>query len=262
MTDRPVARRQIDIGAVLNRIVETYSATARTLILGALIVFVPVALVSALTRNSVLGSALAALVSLIASTWYAGMVVKTVQDVQDGRVDSPLGELFSSVTPVLWQLILVGFVAGLGIAVGLVLLIVPGLILLTIWAVAPPVVVLENPGVFASLRRSRELVRGNGWQVFGVIVAIFAVILVVSLVIGSIGAIGDSFVLVFVVDLALRLLLAPVYALASAVLYFALRAAHEQSPAPPGGFEPPAPGFEPPAPPPAGGSVPPPGATT
>ena len=126
--------------------------------------------------------------------------------------------------------------------VGLILFIVPGLIILTIWSVASPVVVVENPGVFAALGRSRELVRGNGWQVFGVIVAIFAIILVVSIVIGSIGAIGDSFVLFFLVQLLLNVALAPIYALAAAVLYFALRSAHGQ----PVGIDPATGGFAPP----------------
>ena len=101
---------------------------------------------------------------------------------------------------------------------------------------------VENPGVFAALGRSRALVRGNGWQVFGVIVAIFAIILVVSIVIGSIGAIGDSFVLFFLVQLLLNVALAPIYALAAAVLYFALRDAHGQ----PVGLDPATGGFAPP----------------
>ena len=63
--------------------------------------------------------------------------------------------------------------------IGFILIIVPGLILITIWSVAAPVVVLENPGVFAALRRSRELVRGNGWQVFGVILVLYIVVGVV-----------------------------------------------------------------------------------
>ena len=73
-----------------------------------------------------------------------------------------------------------GIVAGIAIGIGFLLLIVPGLILMTIWSVAAPVLVLERAGVFASLGRSRELVRGNGWQVFGVIVAIFAIEIVLG----------------------------------------------------------------------------------
>jgi hypothetical protein len=147
-------------------------------------------------------------------------------------------------------------VAGIAIFFGFLLLIVPGLILITIWSVAAPSVVLEGKGVFEALGRSRELVRGNGWQVFGVLVALLAIILVASIVIGSIGAIGDSFIVLVIVSLLLFALLSPLQALAQAVLYFALREAHGQpalsapTGAIAGGFAPPVPP-EPVAPPPA-----------
>ena len=57
--------------------------------------------------------------------------------------------------------------------IGFILLIIPGLFLIVIWSVVAPVVVLERPGVFAAFGRSRELVRGNGWNVFAVIVLVF-----------------------------------------------------------------------------------------
>ncbi len=101
------------------------------------------------------------------------MVVELVADVQDGRRDARAGQLLRAVTPVIGQLILVGLVAGVGVVIGFILLIIPGLILLTIWAVSAPVVVLERPPGLKALGRSRELVRGNGWQVFGVILVLF-----------------------------------------------------------------------------------------
>ncbi|MCD6727704.1 MAG: hypothetical protein LT070_10785 [Solirubrobacteraceae bacterium] len=263
------AARRIDIGGVLGKAFDTYGKYLSTLVLGALVVFVPVALIAALLSSSVFGSLIAAVASIIGTTWYSGMVVRTVQDVQDGRLDSTLGELFSSVTPVLGQLILVGLVAGLGIAIGFVLLIVPGLILLTIWAVAAPVVVVERPGVFAALSRSGALTKGNRWQVFGVIVVIFAVVIAVGIVFGAISAIGDSVVLSFLVQLAMNVLIAPIWALAAAILYFALREAQGEQALPGsmevfaggaggGGFTPPAPpDSAPPAPgPPAAWSPP------
>ena len=67
-----------------------------------------------------------------AGTLYQGMVVALVNDVQDGRRDYTVGELFRAVTPVLLPLIVAGFLAGIGIGIGLILLIIPGLILLTI----------------------------------------------------------------------------------------------------------------------------------
>jgi len=63
----------------------------------------------------------------------------------DGRRDSTPRELLNAATPVLWKLILVGLVAGIGVVVGLILFVVPGLILFTVWFVAAPVWVTSHP---------------------------------------------------------------------------------------------------------------------
>jgi uncharacterized membrane protein len=125
---------------------------------------------------------------------------------------------------VLGQLILVGIVAGVGIVIGFVLLIVPGLILITIWSVAAPVVVLERPGVFAALARSRELVRGNGWQVFGVILVLDILVVIVGSGI-ELGADSAGSGVGIVARVIVGVLSAPLSALAAAVLYFELRGA-------------------------------------
>ncbi len=214
MTTTPVSARKIDIGAVLSRIFQLYGDTWQVLIPIALMLFVPVALISAIFADSVFGSFVANLLSLVAALFFAGVVVRAVQDAYEDRtVDQSVGQLFSAVAPVVFQLFLVGLVAGIAVAIGLLLLIVPGLILLTIWCVAAPVVVLEKPGVFAALGRSYRLVKGNGWQVFGVLVAIFAITIVLAIVIGAIGAIGDSIVVLFLVTLLLTVAIAPLQAL-------------------------------------------------
>ena len=121
------------------------------------------------------------------------MVVQLVRDVIDGRRDSSAGDLLRSVSPVVLTLIIVSILAGLATGIGLLLLIVPGLYLLTIWSVIAPVVVVEQPGVFESFGRSRALVRGNGWQVFGVIVLVVVLLLVVGIVTAIlIDAVGDA----------------------------------------------------------------------
>jgi len=57
--------------------------------------------------------------------------------------------------------------AGLLILVGLVLFIVPGLMLSTLWFVVLPACIVEQLGPWTSLRRSRELTRGHRWKVLG-----------------------------------------------------------------------------------------------
>jgi hypothetical protein len=180
---------------------------------------------------------LLALLFWVLSTLYQGMVVELVRDVQDGRRDSSVGELVRSVQPVLLPLMVVSVLFALGVAIGFVLLVVPGLILLTIWSVVAPVTVLEHPGVLAAFGRSRELVRGHGWEVFGVILLVFVAVLVVSiaaaLVADPLGDVGRA-----LVQWAVNVLLAPVTALSASVLYFRLRAAHGE---PPGATAPSAP---------------------
>jgi len=158
----------------------------------------------------------------VATTLFTGMVVELVADVQDGRRDASVSGLLKAAMPVLGQLILVGILGGIGIVIGFVLLVVPGLILLTIWSVAAPVVVLEHPGAVRALGRSRELVRGNGWQVFGVVLVLdILVVLLASIV----EAVGDSASTAagIIVRVIVGILTAPLAALAASVLYFELQ---------------------------------------
>jgi hypothetical protein len=60
----------------------------------------------------------------------------------------------------------------LAVGVGFLLLIVPGLILLTMWFVTTPACVVERLGVFASMARSSALTKGYRWQIFGMMVLI------------------------------------------------------------------------------------------
>jgi hypothetical protein len=173
------------------------------------------------------------LVSVVAITLFTGMVVELVADVQDGRRDATAGALLRAATPVFGKLVLVGVVAGIGIVLGLILFIVPGLILITIWSVAAPVVVLERPEGLGALARSRELVRGNGWQVFAVIFILFILVTIVAGAIDA-GAESASAGVGLVVRVIVGILTAPLSALAAAVLYFELRGSGGAPPAAPG----------------------------
>lgn len=244
--------QKLDIGGVLSRVFNTYRDQAAILLPAALIVFLPFAILNGIIIASGTNFFLTLVTSVlqtIAAFLFTGMVVQLVRDIQDGRRDSSLGELFQSAVPVLGPLILVSILAGLGIGIGFILLVVPGLILLTFWAVVVPVTVLERPGVTAAFGRSRELVRDNGWQVLAVLAIFFIINLVLGLLLSAIlvnisaGVIG-----VIAAQLLTQVIVAPLSALAAPTLYFALRALKEGA-----GAGAPAPG----APPvPAGGTVP------
>jgi hypothetical protein len=216
---RPVPPR-LSPGDVIGRAFEIYRDQIGVLLPAALVVFAINAVVSWVFDNGLL-TLVAVVVSLVLATLYEGMVVQLVRDVQDGRRDNTAGELFSSVSPVLLPLIAVSILAGLGIGIGFVLLIVPGLILLTLWSVAAPVTVIERPGVLAAFGRSRELVRGYGWPVFGTIVLVFLLVIAASIAAALIGlALGD--VGGAIVSWLFNALSVPVAALTASVLYFTL----------------------------------------
>ena len=204
----------------------------------ALIVFAVDAVATGLLRGAL--AIIAAVVSVVLTTFYQGMVVRLVADVQDGRRDSSVGELLSGVSPVVVPLFAVSLLAGLGIAFGFILLIVPGLFLMTIWAVVAPVIVLERPGVFAAFGRSRELVRGHGWTVLGALVLVFLIVIAAAIVAGIIGVALGGGVGEAIAGWVLNALVQPLAAVTATVIYFALRSPERtEAPATYGGFEPP-----------------------
>ena len=218
---------KLDTARVFERIFKIYSEQFTLLVPAALVLFIPVAILNGLVLAS--GGGLALLISsaiaLIATFWFQGMVVEAVRDILDGRRDQTIGGLFSSTSPFIGSLLAAGDLAGLGIALGLLLLIVPWLILITIWAVIVPVIVIERSGVMDSFGRSRALVRGNGWQVFGVIVVLLLLQLIATEIVNAIvgGASDDSFAGYAISDLVVRVLVAPLSAIAATVMYIELR---------------------------------------
>jgi hypothetical protein len=213
----------LDAGAVIRRVFAIYVEQASVLMPAAAVVFVFSGILTEVLVAAGPGLGVIALViSLVATTLFTGMVVELVSDLQDGRRDASAGQLLRAAAPVLGQLILVGIVVGVGVVIGFVLIVIPGLILITIWAVAAPVVVLERPSGLRALGRSRELVRGNGWPVFRVILAL---VILVGLATGAISIAANSAGtgVGIVVRVILGVLTAPLSALAAAVLYFELR---------------------------------------
>lgn len=219
--------QKLDTARVFERIFRIYGDQFTLLIPVALLLFVPVALLNALilSGGTVLALLLTAAIATIATYWYQGMVVEAARDILDGRRDHTIGSLFGSALPLIGPLLLAGILAGIGIAIGLILLIAPGLFLLTIWAVIVPAIVIERVGVLDSFGRSRELVRGSGWQVFGVIVVLFLLQLVLTGVVNAIvgGASDESFAGYAIAELIVRVVVVPLSAIAATVMYLELR---------------------------------------
>jgi len=94
-------------------------------------------------------------------------------------------------------------------------------VLLTIWALLIPVLIIERGPAMQSFSRSRQLVRGNGWQVFAVIVIVYLLSVIVQQIFRSVG--GTAFVGLLLTSLIANVIVAPIVALAASVMYFDLR---------------------------------------
>lgn len=212
--------QRLSPGDVIGRAFEIYREQIGVLLPAALLIFAISAVVSWVFDEDA-WTLIAAVVSLVLTWLYQGMVVQLVRDVQDGRRDHTMGELFSSVSPVLLPVIAVAILAGIGLAIGFVLLIIPGLILLTFWSVVVPVTVIERPGVFSAFSRSWSLVSGYAWPVFGTIVLVFLLVVAASIAAALIGlALGD--VGRAILNWLFAAITQPVAALTASVLYFTL----------------------------------------
>jgi Uncharacterised protein family (UPF0259) len=216
--------KRVDVGQVLSRVFAIYTAQAATLLPAAFVVFLVVGVINGLLARTLILLPLTFAIGVIAGTLYQGMVVALVNDVQDGRRDYAVGDLFKAVTPVLVPLIVAGFLAGLGIGIGFILVIVPGLILATIWSVIGPAIVVERIGALDAFGRSSQLTKGHRWPVFGVIVITFIIVFVIDAIFGAIAsAAGDAVIIRIIFNVLSSTITAPISALVGAVLYFALR---------------------------------------
>jgi hypothetical protein len=171
-------RERLDLRAVLREAVTAYRTHAGLLFLTAVIVFVPIGLLEAASHSlqdleadevsvaEFLGLAGAALVLSITATlgdvFYTGVVAAVVTEDRTG-VRRELSHVARTL-PYL-RLTAVDVIFALIVAVGVVLLVVPGVIVFTWFVLAAPVVEIEGRGIRDAFRRSRELVRGSFWQV-------------------------------------------------------------------------------------------------
>jgi hypothetical protein len=175
------------LSGVLGEAWQYYRRFAGHLLAISFVIYLAAAIIAALLGLAgAIGGLLAFIVVLFAAFLLQATLIKAVQDIRDGRADLSLGETVSAALPYIGAVAGASILAGIAITVGLILLIVPGLWLITIWAVIIPAIVIERAGAIDSFGRSRQLVRGHGWHVFGTLVLLFIIQLVVDIVLGLI----------------------------------------------------------------------------
>lgn len=187
MTAEAVGANRLDIGRVVG---ETLAVTQRNLgvfgLAALLLGVLPSVLVGLLSvgagETAGYGSAENIVISL-SGIILQGAIIHGVATDQSGR-RATLGECLSHGGQLFVPLFGIGLLAGLGILLGLLLLIVPGLMLATMWAVSYPARVVEGAGVTRALQRSQVLTEGNRLRVFGLFLLVWGGVLLVALLLG------------------------------------------------------------------------------
>jgi hypothetical protein len=122
----------------------------------------------------------------IVLTYFAtAIVVFGAFEVMRGRPVN-LGESAKVALRRFFPLIGLAIVMPVLIYLGAILLIVPGVILYTMWFVATPVCVVERVSVFRSMGRSRQLTKGNRWRILGLSLVVFIPALIIGAIVAAV----------------------------------------------------------------------------
>ena len=128
------------------------------------------------------------LLSFVGTAVVQGALVEAVEQQRRHRSASVLQAAWKRAGALLG----VSLLTGTGVGLGLFLLVVPGLILFTRWSLAVPAVMLEGRSPRDGMRRSAELVKGHGRQVFAIFLTVTALafgasFLIERLLVGPLG---------------------------------------------------------------------------
>lgn len=153
--------------------------------------------------------------------------VHAVMDVGEGRKPKAARSLQAAgavLLPVLGTVL----AYSLGVMLGTLLLVVPGIFLAIYWYVAAQIVVAEGRGPAEALSRSGDLVGGSWWRVFGVVIVLSLVAMVPALALGIPVTVAageaDSGLLLVLGTILLDTVLYSFLALTGTILFFDLRA--------------------------------------
>jgi hypothetical protein len=238
------------VGEILSAAFEIYKNNAGQLLMIVAVVVVPLSLLSALiihfvaapttettfvagqtitveTRSFgvvILGAIIAAVITVIISAALQAAIIR-------GAAEATIGDPVDIQASYRWgfrrigSVILVGLLVGLAVAVGFILLVVPGIIFLVFFSTSIPALVIENRRGTEAMRRSWYLVSGSFWHAFGVIIVAFLITSLVGSVLGALG--GNNWFASWIFSAVAQIITVPFQALVSVLLYLDLRSRKE-----------------------------------
>ena len=231
---------ELSLRRTFREIFTIYRKQWRFLIPAAIVILLPQAIVDAVLDgfnvegiNSAKDVALAGAAALTVAVnlggqaFYSGLTAAAVVDWEAGLPLPPLGQLIRALP--IGRLIVLDLIVTVGAAIGFVLFVLPGLLFLAYVGVAAAVLKLEHRGVWESMERSVQLVRGH---LIRVLVLVVGVTIVTELIVQLISAPFHGLPVVAGVDLAADGLVQPIEGLAIAIVAIRLLELRGEAPAP------------------------------
>ncbi|HTR79746.1 MAG TPA: hypothetical protein VMH39_16635 [Gemmatimonadaceae bacterium] len=136
-------------------------------------------------------------------------------------------EAIKGVVGRVWLYVWISFVRSLGIGLGLIMIIFPGVYFYTKWAVVIPVAVLEGKGADASFTRSGDLSQGLKLHVFVTMFLVMVIYFVLAVMLAWVSRFVGSTVFTQVVSTAVVIVLYPMVGVTTTLLYYDLRIRRE-----------------------------------
>lgn len=123
------------------------------------------------------------LIGLVLSSFVQAVLTRATVSADEG-VRATFRESIDTGARVVLPLVVLSIISALGVTLGFLLLVVPGIIVMLMWSVAVPCLVIERRGILQAFNRSAELTQGAKWKILG----LFAIVLAVYLLFASISA--------------------------------------------------------------------------
>lgn len=216
------------LSGVLSEAWALYRRHAAHFILISFAIYLVIGVINALLAWGLgsVGASIGVIFSLFGVFLLQAALVKAVQDVRDGRVDLDLRGTISAAAPFVGAVAIASILASIAIGIGFILIIVPGLVLITFWSLLVPEIVIGGAGALESFGRSWRTVRGYAWNVFGLIILVVLILIVGEIVLSAILLALPYGWRSFIADLVAGALVAPFIAAVVTTIYYRLTAVH------------------------------------
>jgi|SRR5262245_27366530 len=185
------------VGSIIRGAFKIYFGHFGTLFLIYVLPVLPVSVIQqeAMQSREPVPIILSVLAVFIVSLFAYAATTVAVSDVCIGNVPNVKRSYSKILGKIVVSLLFTNILQILVLAVGLVLLVIPGLVLMFWLLLTPSIVVLEGRSGVAALKRSKQLGDGSHWRNVGLLLLLTIILMVIGIVIGAVlgGVLGLFF---------------------------------------------------------------------